>query len=227
MLTRTWSTVHSTVVRQGSDVADVKFDVNSSALLVIDMQNDFCHPDGVFAAAGFTLAGLDGLVASVNSLATAAREGGRPVIWVRMEWADAKAVGVLAERSTFLESSGLRQGTWGSELVAGLDVKDEDHVLTKTRFSAFYRTELEALLENLGVTSLVMAGVRTDFCVESTARDAFFRDLRVVVVADATASYRANLHDNSLEVLGTVFAQIAQQVDAAQLFTSASPFPSG
>jgi nicotinamidase-related amidase len=188
-----------------------------TALLVIDMQNDYCHPGGVFAAAGLRVTGLDGLVRNVNTLAAAARSAGRPVIWVRMEWTDDADVGLLAERSPFLREQGLRRGTWGSELVSGLDRAPGDHEIVKPRFDAFHRTVLDDLLRTLGVETLVVAGVRTDFCVESTVRAAFFRDLKAVVAREAVAGYVEDLHVNSLRLMGTVFADVVSVDDAADL----------
>ncbi|NED55948.1 cysteine hydrolase, partial [Micromonospora aurantiaca] len=105
------------------------------------------------------------------------------------EWADDADVGLLAQRSPFLREQGLRRGTWGCELVTGLDRAPGDHEIVKPRFDAFHRTGLDDLLRDLGVETLVMAGVRTDFCVESTVRAAFFRDLKAVVAREAVAGY--------------------------------------
>ncbi|GAA1871313.1 cysteine hydrolase family protein [Actinomadura bangladeshensis] len=196
-----------------------------TALLVIDMQNDYCHPDGVFARAGLRVTGLDGLVQNVNTLAAAARSAGRPVIWVRMEWADDADVGLLAQRSPFLREQGLRRGTWGCELVAGLDRAPGDHEIVKPRFDAFHRTGLDDLLRDLGVETLVMAGVRTDFCVESTVRAAFFRDLKAVVAREAVAGYFEDLHLNSLRLMATVFANVVSVNDAADLLTTPQTRP--
>ncbi|TDB87551.1 isochorismatase family cysteine hydrolase [Actinomadura sp. 7K534] len=189
-----------------------------TALVVIDMQNDYCHPDGVFAAAGLRVTGLDELVGNVNTLAAAARSAGDPVIWVRMEWAEDADVGLLAERSPFLRKEGLRRGTWGCELVSGLDREPGDHEVVKPRFDAFHRTGLADLLRGLGAGALVVAGVRTDFCVESTVRSAFFRDLRVIVPREAVAGYFEDLHLNSLRLMGTVFAEVTALGDAAAAF---------
>ncbi|NEA26151.1 cysteine hydrolase family protein [Actinomadura bangladeshensis] len=196
-----------------------------TALLVIDMQNDYCHPDGVFAKAGLRVTGLDDLVQNVNTLAAAARSAGRPVIWVRMEWADDADVGLLAQRSPFLREQGLRRGTWGCELVTGLDRAPGDHEIVKPRFDAFHRTGLDDLLRDLGVETLVMAGVRTDFCVESTVRAAFFRDLKAVVAREAVAGYFEDLHLNSLRLMATVFAHVVSVNEAAALLTTPQPRP--
>ncbi|UED87886.1 cysteine hydrolase family protein [Streptomyces profundus] len=194
-----------------------------SALLLIDIQNDYCHPEGVFAAAGLRVTDPDALVERVNTLTAAARSHGRPVIWVRMEWPDDDSVGLLAERSPFLRSAGLRRGTWGAALLDGLVVAPGDHTVVKSRFSAFHRTALDELLGDLGVGTLVLAGVRTDFCVESTVRDAFFRDLRAVVAGDAVAGYFEDLHLASLRLMGTVFAEIVPTDEAAALLAGATP----
>jgi len=186
-----------------------------TALVVIDAQNDYCHPDGVFAKAGLRLDRPKQLVERINVLVRAARAGDRPVIWVRMEWSSDADVGLLAQRSAFLRGQGLRTGTWGSQLLEGLEHSPCDNVVVKPRFSAFYCTTLEALLDRLRVATIVVAGVRTDFCVESTVRDAFFRDLRVVVAEDAVAGYFDDLHRNSLRLMGTVFADVMPLTVAA------------
>ncbi|MFI0367017.1 cysteine hydrolase family protein [Actinomadura sp. 1N219] len=197
--------------------------VSQTALLVIDMQNDYCHPDGVFAQAGLRVRHLDELVGQVNTLAAAAHSAGRPVIWVRMEWDGDADVGLLADRSPFLRTQGLRRGTWGSELLAGLDRAPGDHEVIKTRFDAFHRTGLRNLLHDLDVGTLVVAGVRTDFCVESTVRQAFFHDLRVIVAREAVAGYVDDLHLGSLRLMGTVFAEVDSISDAAAALAATVP----
>ncbi|GGV29108.1 isochorismatase [Actinomadura cremea] len=182
-----------------------------TALLLIDLQNDFCHPDGVFAAGGLRVADLEGLVSRTNALAAAARSGGVPVIWVRMVYDTAADAGLLLEASPVQIDEALRTGTWGAELLDGLDVRPEDRRIDKSRFSAFHRTDLEDLLNEAGIRRLVIAGVRTDVCVETTVRDAFMRDLEVALAADASASYIPDLHHASLRALGVIFAEIADQ----------------
>jgi ureidoacrylate peracid hydrolase len=196
------------------------------AIVVIDVQNDYCHPDGAFARAGLRVADLAGLVAAVNRLTTAARAAGHPVVWVKMVWnADADA-GRLGERSPFLAHEGLRRGTWGAELVDGLDVAPEDAVVEKRRFSAFYETDLEARLNDHGATTLVTAGVRTDFCVESTVRDAMFRDFEVLVPREAVAGYVPDMHEHSLRLMDTVFAWVLPLEEILSLLAPSSVPPS-
>lgn len=190
------------------------------ALLVVDMQNDFVMPGGAFAQAGLTIPDPTALVERVAALVARFRAGGGLVVWVTMVWDDDAAVGLLAQRSPFLRSAGLRRDTPGAQLVDGLVPEPEDLVVEKTRFSAFHATDLEQQLADAGVQTLAMCGVRTDFCVESTVRDAFFRDLRVIVVEDAVDGYFPELHANSLREMGTVFADVLP-ADAALARTCA------
>ncbi|WP_326836683.1 isochorismatase family cysteine hydrolase [Amycolatopsis rhabdoformis] len=198
--------------------------MSETAVVVIDVQNDYCHPDGVFARAGLRVTDLDVLVERINALVAAARAGGHPVVWVRMEWDDDTQVGLLADRSPFLAAEGLRTGTWGAAPVDELDRRPEDVEVRKRRFSGFHRTRLDHVLAELDVGTIVVAGVRTDFCVESTVRDAFFRDLRVVVAEDAVAGYVEDLHRHSLRLMGTVFAEVRPVEEVARTL---SPVPAG
>jgi ureidoacrylate peracid hydrolase len=189
------------------------------ALVTVDLQNDYCHPEGVFHRAGLRLAGADRarVVDRVNALGRSARAGGHLVVWTRMVWDRDEDVGLLAQRSPFLAREGLRRGTWGAELLDDLHVEPADVVVDKPRFSAFYRTSLADVLDEAGVDTLILTGVRTDFCVESTVRDAFFRDLNAFVAEDAVAGYFPELHDHSLRVMDTVFARVVSSEEAARL----------
>lgn len=185
----------------------------SVALVIIDTQNDYCHPEGVFAKANFDVTALPSVYRKINGLIAKQRKKNEPVIWVKMIWANDEEVGLLGKRSKFLAHEGLRKGTWGAEIVEELDVKPDDIFIEKKRFSAFYNTNLDETLKSLGVQKFIIAGVRTDFCVESTIRDGFFRDYEIIMAEDAMASYFPELHDNSIKVMGTVFCEVKKVND--------------
>lgn len=189
---------------------------SQTALLVIDVQNDYCHPEGVFAKSGFDVRSIPPIYRNINLLVDYQRKKNAPVIWVKMIWDTDEEVGHLGERSPFLKHEGLRRGTWGAEIVHELDVDDEESIVEKKRFSAFYNTRIERVLQSLRVEKLIMTGVRTDFCVESSIRDAFFRDYEVVMVRDGVAGYIQQLHENSLKVMGTIFADVKNTEDILQ-----------
>ncbi len=182
-----------------------------TALIVIDVQNDYCHPLGRFAAAGLVVTDLDRLRAAVNAHVAAARAAGAPVVWVTMVYDDVADIGLLRESSPVDLSLALRRGEWGSQLLDGLDVAPTDPVVPKQRFSAFFATDLDEFLRSQGIERLVVCGVRTDVCVESTVRDAFMRDYEVLLSSTASASYFPQLHAASLRALGVLFAETSDR----------------
>jgi ureidoacrylate peracid hydrolase len=186
------------------------------ATLIVDMQNDFVADDGVLPRAGMNNQSAKAIVPRVRELVEFSRARGIPVIWAKMIYDSAADVGLLIERSAFYQHGGLRRGTWGAELVDGLEVQPGDYVIEKKRFSAFFNTPLDDLLRELGVTHLLVAGVRTDFCVESTIRDAFFRDYHIIMVKDCVAGYFQDLHENAIKTMGTVFARVMDSDEVKQ-----------
>lgn len=188
--------------------------LTNSAFIIIDMQNDYCKPDGVFAEkARFPIESIPAIYPRINRLVEHCRKKSIPVVWVKMIWDNDEEVGLLAEKSLFLKGEGLRRGTWGAEIVKELQPETEDLVVEKKRFSAFYETDLHEQLQSRNIEQLIFAGVRTDFCVESSVREAFFRDYKVIVAEDCVAGYFIPLHENSLMVMNTVFAQVKHSDD--------------
>jgi ureidoacrylate peracid hydrolase len=106
-------------------------------------------------------------------------------------------------------------GTWGAELVEGLGIANarQEAIVTKHRYSAFFQTELELMLRAMGVQTVVLAGVTSNVCVESTARDAFMRDFYVVVVEDTCAAYTTEEHRSMLENVQRYFGEVLSSSD--------------
>jgi nicotinamidase-related amidase len=158
---------------------------DNTALLVIDLQNDFVAPGAPYECPG----GRD-VVHAANGLIAACREQGIPVIFTaimhRPDGSDLGAVRYLHPLTA--EGAALREGTPGVEFYRELDVRPGDHVIRKRRYSAFFGTELDTLLRNLGVDVVIVAGVATNVCCDSTARDAFFRGYKVIFLADGNAT---------------------------------------
>ena len=177
--------------------------LDGAALVVVDMQRAFCEPDGSMARSGSDHRECAAVVPTVARLLAAWRRSGRPVVLARYALAPGGAdAGLLAERSPQLQVPGaLVDGTRDAEFVDAVSPRQGELVLTKTRFSAFHGTRLEQHLAAHGVATVVLCGVTTNVCVEGTARDAFARDLRVVVAADACASTDPELHDASLRTI--------------------------
>jgi ureidoacrylate peracid hydrolase len=205
-------------------------DPGLTAVLVVDMQNDFGAPGGMFARAGVDIRGIEAAAAATEPVLHAAREAGIPVVYLKMahtaDLADAGPAdgphwlkhGPLGIGQTIAAPDGaetrvLVDGTWSTEILDELAPEPGDHVVRKHRYSGFFETELEELLRSLGVRYLLVTGCTTSVCVESTVRDAMFRDFSCVVLEDCTAEPigaeldRSN-HDASLTVIETLFGWV-------------------
>lgn len=178
-----------------------------TALLVIDAQNDFCHERGGLALAGNDVTSLAALLRPIDSLVRAARAAGVFTIFFRI----VQSSGASSDAWEALEGGGpplVVEGTWGAEYVDGLPVDLADLEIVKHRHSGFVGTELDAVLRARGIRSLVFAGGVTNVCVEGTAREAADRDYYVVVLRDATAAVRDDLHEMTLFNVASYFGRV-------------------
>jgi len=192
-------------------VADLDLHGEPAALLVIDLQNAFCHAGGSLARLGRDIAMCRQAIGPCARLVAAARRSGVPVIFTqyvyRADYADADLL--LREMRPALRAAGaLAEGSWDAAQVDELPPAPGDYVIRKNRYSAFYGTDLEPLLQRLGVRNLILCGVTTNMCVESTARDAMQRDYRVFVAADATGELEPERHDHALRAIAFGFGQV-------------------
>ena len=189
-------------------------DRRNAALLIIDMQNNLCHPAGAFATElGFDISSCLAATDRCAELVEAARRVEIPVIHTRAEflpdYADAGIVlrEVLDDRMK--TSRCMIAGTWQTEIASALGPAPTDYVIPKNRSSAFYGTQLQPLIRSLGVRRLTISGVSTSCCVESTARDAVERGYAVTVAADATAELDHEMYEFTLATLREHFCQVA------------------
>ncbi|MFS8038889.1 cysteine hydrolase family protein [Xanthobacter sp. AM11] len=181
----------------------VEIDLARTALMVVDMQNDFLHPDGWFPQAGVDAAPLRAIIPAVRALAEAARAAGLPVVWVnwgvradRAELPDpvllkAAAGGtrpVYADPSVTGRGGIVVEGAWGAQVVEELGAQPSDLLVYKHRLSGFFDNELDSVLRNRGIDTLLFAGINTDRCVFATLCDATFHGYGVVLAQDACAS---------------------------------------
>ncbi|MGN6304230.1 MAG: isochorismatase family protein [Mesorhizobium sp.] len=172
---------------------DEKLDPATTALVIVDMQNDFAVPAGACEQSGDDLASIEPMVERLRSLLDVARRKQILTVHVRMNNDRPYVAANLAEAFVRrgLGYGPCQSGTEGEKFVDGLEPQPSEHecVVTKHRFSGFWGTEIDLILRSNGITTLVLAGIATEVCVESTARDAFFRDYCIVVAGDCTASF--------------------------------------
>jgi nicotinamidase-related amidase len=178
----------------------MKPDPEKTALLVIDMQRCFLEP----GASAFTQ-GAPPILPNVRRLIETFRESDLPVIFSTHVHKDLKYDGGMMAQWW---GSNIMEGTAEAEIHPAISPTPEDKVIVKHRYSAFYNTDLELTLRCLGTKDLVIAGVMTNLCCESTARDAFFRDFRVFFLLDATGAVTEEFHLSTLINLAYGFAYV-------------------
>src|SRR5207245_4150001 len=170
------------------------------ALLLVDMQNAFASKGGLLDLAGIDVEPAGAAVAKARVLADAARAAGIPVIYLVMGYAPDQsnaggedspnprkelALCLMRERPE-LRGKLLTYGTWDFQIVDALTPHPGELVITKPRYSGFVGTPLDAELRSRGIRTLLMAGIASNVCVESTLRDAYFHEYWPVVIEDAT-----------------------------------------
>ncbi len=192
-----------------------------TALVVIDMQRAFLEDEGSLAKAGIDITGLKAALGPCQRLLASARQAGVPVIHTRYvyrpDYADG---GILVNyiMPQLREVDSLAAGTPDIEIVDELAPVDGETVIDKNRPSAFYATNIEPLLNGLGVDSLVVCGVTTNICVETTVRDASQRDYKVFVPKDATGELEQLRYDGALAGMAWVFAKIVDTDDVISVW---------
>jgi len=183
-----------------------------TAILVIDMQNDNLHPDGAFAGFGAAQhAQEQDVVANVRTVLDAARSAGIPIFHNRIV-AYPAPVGLGGANAPIFRMIGpdsLKVGTWGADIIDGLDPQEDEPVLDRVRMSTFHGSALDVMLRNLQVTNVVIVGVWTNMAVEHTARDAADYGYTVTVVSDATSSINADWQRVALGYALTNIASIS------------------
>jgi ureidoacrylate peracid hydrolase len=185
------------------------------AMIVVDMQNAYLDDEGSMNKSGMDITELKKTVLPVSSLITACRSADVPIIFTRYVLrADYKDAGIRSVRGPkFKEINSLVMGTWDSELDPRMDQRLEDYVLDKTRYSSFYNTSLEVILRGLGVDTLIVCGVTTEICVESTIRDAYFRDFKIIVPKDAVAAMDIGRHKGTLATIEFGFGSVTTSAE--------------
>jgi ureidoacrylate peracid hydrolase len=194
-------------------------DLRKSAVIVIDMQNDFCSPDGWMGTLGVDTSASQALADPINRVTAIARKVGVPVIWlnwgVRPDRANLAAITryPFSDRRAFDGLGGrvasgrrpphnlLQQGGWGAAIIDTLNVEGKDIHVDKHRISGFWDTPLDTILRNLQVRTLFFAGVNSDHCVLGTMMDANFLGYDTVMIEDCVATsspefcHRAAIHN--------------------------------
>jgi ureidoacrylate peracid hydrolase len=193
-----------------------RVDLKHTALIVVDMQNDFVHDDGVFAKMGVDCSTFKKIVPQLNVLIDAARSVKVPVIFIQTlhsRWTNSEAWVQRIKRKREGEDKDsllppvCSPGTWGADWF-GVKPTEEDYVVTKHRYSAFVNTDLDLVLRSLQRKTVVVTGGETNVCLGSTARSAFMYDYYVILPEDCIAGFDEELHRYGLKILEQYFGML-------------------
>lgn len=186
------------------DTLDELVAPDHTALVLVDMQNDFCHPEGHFARYGKDVSSVQAVIPIVSGFVAEAQRIGMPVFFIRQEtlpdgrsdsaaWLRFKGRDGKAPNYTIPDS-------WGWQFVDGVAPGPNDFVVPKFRPDGFHQTNLDILLRANGIETVVILGVITEGCVESTVRSASYHDYYVVVPTNAVASPNKANHEGSMRL---------------------------
>ncbi len=208
---------------------------SSTAVVVVDMQNDFAAPQGMFGRAGVPLGGIQAVIVPTRRVLDAARDAGILVVYLTMQY-DAElsklgsasapnrlrhmllGVGEDVTAPDGTHSRVLVGGTWNTKIIDDLAPEPTDLVVAKHRYSGFFETDLDELLREHDISSLIFTGCTTSVCVESTLRDAFYRDYQCLLLTDCCAEAiggdepRTN-HQATVAVIEALFGWTAESSD--------------
>lgn len=213
----------------------ITIDTTRSAALVVDMQNDFAAKGGMFDRAGIDISVSRSAAEPTSRALASMRKAGISVIYLKMGFKPdlsdlgppdspnrikhlPLAVGSSVTAPNGRQSRVLVRDTWNTDILDELKPQTEDTVMYKTRYSGFYGTELDSVLKNRAVKWLLITGCTTNVCVESTLRDAMFRDYSCVLLADCTGEpigqeFSRTNHEASLLVIQTLFGWVSDSAE--------------
>jgi nicotinamidase-related amidase len=203
-------TQHGTLMRELAD----KLDPAHTALVIVDMENDFVHSDGKAAVrGGRPLDHIHAIVPRIRELLDAARVAGALIVHIQHTtladdlsnsgpWLDARM------KATYSAVDVCLAGTWGQQIIDELQPREGEAVVQKYRYGAFVGTNLDLLLRSADIRTAVCCGAATNVCVEATAREAFSHEYYVVLPRQACASWNASLHEASLMTAAHRYASV-------------------
>ena len=224
---------NSRIIRIDAKPEAVPINIKKAAVIVVDMQNDFGAEGGALDLAGIDISGIRKAIAPIAKVLTSARHAGIKIVYLKMAFrpdlSDFGApdspnrlkqlplnVGKSIHAPDGRQSRILIRDTWNTDIVAELKPQADDFVIYKHRFSGFYQTDLDSSLKKLRIQHLIITGCTTSVCVESTVRDAMFRDYSCVLLEDCMSQptppqgLPGSNHDASLVLAASTFGWVSK-----------------
>jgi len=195
-----------------------RVDAKHGMLIIVDMQNDFCHREGAACKRGRDMGFVQKMIPRLVNLVNRAREHRFPVCFVRTSgnpwtnspvWTEFKNPELLA----------CAEGSWGAEFHTGLEPQPNEMIVTKHRYSAFIGTDLDMLLRARGVKSLLVTGVGTGMCVFHTLTVGFMLDYYITLVEDCAATtYGRDAHDEAVALVKKHYGRVASSQEITDIW---------
>ena len=192
----------------------VRLDPGSTAILIVDMLNEFCKPGGAMV-----LPGYEALLGPQRRLIAAGRKAGCPIVFV----VDSHRPNVRQDREWLKRTPHCVEGSWGAAVIEDLAPQPDDIYVVKRRYSGFFNTDLDLTLKDLGVDAVVVMGVVTNICVRSTVHDAFFLGYQVVVPEDCVAATGPREQASSLYDIATHFGTVCDSAEVSAALLEGAP----
>jgi ureidoacrylate peracid hydrolase len=223
------------VIRIDAKPEPINIEPSKTAVIVVDMQNDFGSKGGMFDRAGLDISMIQATVRPTSKVLVAARSAGIPIVYLKMgfrpdlsDLGDSESpnrtrhlhfgVGQTISAPDGTQGRMLIRDTWNTDIMTELKPENGDIILYKNRFSGFFGTELDDVLKRRGTKYLIVTGCTTSVCVESTVRDAMFRDYSCVLLEDCMGEPIGNglprsNHEASLLTMQTLFGWVSKSTD--------------
>lgn len=188
-------------------MSDSRFDAASTAVLIVDLQNDFLHPDGAYGRSGTSSPEIAALPGRVAPLLDTVRRAGGWVVSTQFTLVPGRGGAPfisphLKKLRPFLTTGDFTPGGWGHSLVD--ELQPADLTVEKVAYSAFYQTRMEYVLSRAGIRTLMVCGIVTNGGVASTVRDAHVRDFDTITLHDGCAAFSPETHDTAISALSSV-----------------------
>ena len=198
----------------------MKFDPATTAVLIVDLQNDFLDPKGAYGRAGQTSPEIAALPDRILPLLDEVRAAGGWVVSTQFTLVPGKAgepfiSSHLKKLRPFLTKGDFAPASWGNSLIEML--QPADIVVEKVAYSAFYQTRMEFALSRAGINTLMVCGIVTNGGVASTVRDAHVRDFHTITLSDGCAAFSPETHETAMKSLATV-GEVMSVAEATALF---------
>jgi ureidoacrylate peracid hydrolase len=233
------------IIRVEAQPEPVSIETGQSAVLIVDMQNDFGADGGMFARAGMDLGPIQAVIPPIKRVLEATRAAGVPTVYLKMGYhADLSDAGFPGAPSWIKHKNSklnigdetiapngrsgriLIRDTWNTDIVDELRPVPGDTVVYKTRYSGFFGTDLHTILQEKHIKYLLVVGCTTGVCVESTIRDAMFRDYHCILPADCAAEpgrtgFPSAVHEASLAIIAARFGWVTQSENLIKAISAA------